>query len=457
MSAGLPPAGAGPSYRELIEELFPRLTGGIRWGTGRTERLLASVGDPHRRFRALHVGGTNGKGSVSAMLASVLGGTHPPVGLYTSPHLCAFRERIQIGGVPVSEAALERAASRLWPAIQEEGASFFEATTALAFEVFAEAAVPVAVVEVGLGGRLDATNVVDPVVSVITNVAVDHAEYLGTTLESVAREKAGIVKAGVPLVTAERDPAILDLLRRRAAAVGAPFHPLDVARISDVHVDRAGTRFRLRRTPWGDLDVRVPLIGPHQAVNAALAIHALSMLDESLRPSRDAVLEGLRRVRWPGRFQWVELGGRDWILDVAHNPAGIEALGGAIGTLPVSRPLTAVVGILADKDWRAMLAALAGIADRIVLTSPPSAPPHRRWDPVVASGALPPGSAVVVPELADALEFARAGVREGTILVTGSFHTVGDAMSLLGLAPWGASGCDEPVGGAHLPVPEAVV
>lgn len=457
MNAGLSRAGAGPSYQELIEELFPRLTGGIRWGTGRTERLLASVDDPHRRFRAVHVGGTNGKGSVSAMLASILGGVHPRVGLYTSPHLCSFRERIQIGGVPVSEAALERAAGRLWSAIQREGASFFEATTAIAFEAFAQAAVPIAVIEVGLGGRLDATNVVVPEVSVITNVALDHADHLGTSLESVAREKAGIIKPGVPVVTAERDPVVLDLFRRQAEAVGAPFHPLDPGRISDVRVDRSGTRFRLRATPWGNLDAHVPLIGPHQAINAALAIQALSVLDQSLRPSRTAVLDGLRRVRWPGRFEWVELDDRQWIFDAAHNLAGIEALGRAVAALSVPRPLTAVVGILTDKDWREMLPALSAIADRVILTIPPSAPVHRRWDPVIAHGAIPAGHAVVMPDLAEALDYARGADTGGAILVTGSFHTVGDAMSQLGLAPWAMVGSDVPAGGAHLPVPEPVV
>ena len=176
------------TYRELVSELFPRLTGGIRWGTDKTARLLASVGDPQRRFRSVHIGGTNGKGSVSATIASVLGAAGHRTGLYTSPHLCTFRERIQIQGEPISETALVDAARRLWPAVRREEPSFFEATTAIAFLAFAEAGVEIAAVEVGLGGRLDATNVVEPEVAVITNIARDHAEYLGETLEAIDRK-----------------------------------------------------------------------------------------------------------------------------------------------------------------------------------------------------------------------------------------------------------------------------
>lgn len=214
------------TYAALVRELFPRLTGGIRWGLERTERLLGEVGDPHRRFASIHVGGTNGKGSVAAMAASVLGAAGLRTGLYTSPHLCAFRERIQVEGQPVSEAALLASAERLWPGIQCEGASFFEAATAIAFLALAEADVDIAVVEVGLGGRLDATNVIVPEVAMLTNVSLDHMQLLGSSLEAVAREKAGIVKPGVHVVTAERDPVPLGVIRDRARALDAPLHVL---------------------------------------------------------------------------------------------------------------------------------------------------------------------------------------------------------------------------------------
>jgi dihydrofolate synthase/folylpolyglutamate synthase len=425
------------TYAELIGGLFPRLTGGIRWGLERTERLLAAVGDPQRSFRSLHVGGTNGKGSVSATLAAVLRADDCRVGLYTSPHLCTFRERIQVAGAPISEEALLAAAERLWPAIEREGASFFEATTALAFLCFADAGVETAVVEVGLGGRLDATNVVDPEVVVLTNVAVDHVDYLGATLDLIAAEKAGIIKAGVPVVTGERSAETLEVFRRRAESVGAPLASLDEASVGEVEVSLEGTSFRLSSGSWGELELRTPLIGSYQAWNTALAVRALEELPAGSRPDRDAVVRGVAEARWPGRLQWERLEGRGWIFDVAHNPTGVAALLDSLALLPLSGPLIAVVGILADKDWGAMLSLLAERVDALVLTTPPTAPSGRAWDPVEALRGLPPGMGRVVEDFPAALEVARGEAGEGTVLVTGSFHTVGDALALLGLAPYG--------------------
>ncbi|HEU0055183.1 MAG TPA: Mur ligase family protein, partial [Longimicrobium sp.] len=204
--------------------LFDRPTGGIRWGLERTEELLAGVGDPHRRFRSVHVAGTNGKGSTSAFCEAALRAAAPSrtVGLYTSPHLVSFAERVRIGGRPVERELLLACEARLKPAIERTGATFFEATTAIAFLCFAEAGVDVAVVEVGLGGRLDSTNVLLPDACAVTNIARDHTEYLGETLEEIAAEKAGIFKPGVPAVTGETAPGPLAVLRAKAREAGAP-------------------------------------------------------------------------------------------------------------------------------------------------------------------------------------------------------------------------------------------
>src|SRR5215218_5504524 len=204
--------------------LFSRPTGGIRWGLERTGELLAEVGDPHRTFRSLHVAGTNGKGSVSALCDAALRAADTPrrIGLYTSPHLVSFDERIRIDGRPVDRELLLACEARLRPAIERTGATFFEATTAIAFLCFAEAGVDLAVVEVGLGGRLDSTNVITPLASAITNIARDHTEYLGDSIEEIAFEKAGILKPGVPAVTGETAPGALAVLQRRAEEVGAP-------------------------------------------------------------------------------------------------------------------------------------------------------------------------------------------------------------------------------------------
>lgn len=432
------------TYDALVAELFPRLTGGIRWGLERTERLLAAVGDPHRSFRVIHVGGTNGKGSVAAHIDSVLRRTGAHVGLYSSPHLCTFRERIRIGGAAIDEPALLRAAERIWPAIRREQPSFFEATTALAFLALAEAGVDVAVVEVGLGGRLDSTNVVDPDVVVLTNVSLDHVQLLGPTLDAVAREKAGIIKPGVPIVTGEVSGAAADVFAASAAAADAPLRHIGTADVQDVSAAVDGTDFTLAETGWGRMRLRTPLAGRHQALNAALAVHALDAA-ASLRPDAAAVGEGLARVHWPGRLQVERAGDVTWIFDVAHNVAGVEALAQALGELPFARPLVALVGVLGDKDWANMLSPMHAAVDHVVLTAPPTAPADRRWDPAAALAAAPSERAEIEPSFTAALERAHALALKGggSVVVTGSFHTVGDALAALDLCADGSDAAIE--------------
>ena len=218
----LEPRVPGPSDSTL-DRLFPELHGfGVKWGLEKTRRLLAAAGDPHLRYDVVHVAGTNGKGSVGAMVASVLQATGRRVGLYSSPHLTRFCERFQIDGIPLSDDDLARAADLIRPVVRAVEPTFFEATTAVGLTAFAEANVDAAVVEVGLGGRLDSTNVVVPVVSVLTNVGMDHMQFLGDDLRQIASEKAGIAKPGVPLVTAVQSADLLDVIRSRASSVGAP-------------------------------------------------------------------------------------------------------------------------------------------------------------------------------------------------------------------------------------------
>ena len=427
------------TYEQLVAELFPRLTGGIRWGLERTRALLAAVDHPHLAYPTLHVGGTNGKGSVAAVLASVLRAAGHRVGLYTSPHLCTFRERLQIDGQAISEAALLAAAERLWPAIQEAQPSFFEATTAIALLALADARVEVAVVEVGLGGRLDATNVVDPLVSVLTNVSLDHVQYLGTTIEQVAAEKAGIIKAGVPVVTGEHTGAAHDVFRWRAAELRAPFH---VVTPHDYRIERLaldGTLLEVR-LPEGPRALRAPLLGAHQASNVALAVRALDLLPAGLRPPHAAVATGVADVRWPGRLQLERVDGVLWVFDVAHNRAGVDALATALGSLDLPRPLVAVVGVLGDKDWGSMMGALYAATDHVLLTEPPTAPPERRWDPTRVLLEAGSEKAQVVSEFGAALARAQQLAQQagGCVLVTGSFHTVGDALIALRRCPFGS-------------------
>jgi dihydrofolate synthase/folylpolyglutamate synthase len=356
------------------------------------------------------VGGTNGKGSVAVLAYEALRAAGHRVGLYTSPHLVDIRERMLVDGRPIPAAAFAAWTERLVPHLDHAGASFFEATTAIALADFAARDVDLAVVEVGLGGRLDATNVLVPAAAVVTHVALDHSEYLGSDLRGIAREKAGIAKPGVPFVVGEADPALADELANSAAGAGA------IVR---------------RVPPAASYAGALALAGPHQKRNAAVAEALLAALPDRWRPPLRAVRAGFARARLPGRFD--RRG--PWLFDVAHNPDAVEVLLASLKAQPPPRPLHAVVGILGDKDWRTMIAALLPAVDRLWVTDPPTAPPGRRWSLEQVRAAFP-AEVMVEPDVDRALSAARA--RAGTVLVCGSFHTVGDAMARLpGFAPLG--------------------
>lgn len=439
-----------PSADPLLRRVLPELAIGTEWTLGRTERALASLGDPHASFRSFHVGGTNGKGSVTATIASVLTASGYRTGAYTSPHLCSFRERMLVDGAPIAEETLVRYGADVRDAILRFGLTFFEAVTVLAFHAFREEGVDVASVEVGLGGRLDATNVLVPEVCGVTNIAMDHAEYLGSTLPEIAREKAGIMKRGVPFVTTERDPDLLALFDALAKERGAPWVPVPPDAARDAVVTREGTRFRLPTGPWGELEVTSPLVGAHQVTNTTLAITMLAHAPADLRPPREALLAGVRSVRHRGRDEVRVIDGLTWILDVAHNEAGVASLADTLDRIGFPRPLVALVGVLGDKDWRAMLPPLVARAEAVVLTVPSTAPSDRRWDPVEAARALastpvpnagtdawgsPAAEIHAEADFARALERVTERAGGGTVVVTGSVHTVGNAMALLGIDP----------------------
>jgi dihydrofolate synthase / folylpolyglutamate synthase len=407
------------TYDEALDFLFPRTTT-IKFGLATTRVLLKSLGNPHQVMPAIHIGGTNGKGSVSALVAAALREAGWRVGLYTSPHLVSFRERIQVGGVPITEEAVAMWTGRLRPAILERKATFFEATTALAFADFAARGAEIAVVEVGLGGRLDSTNVVRPLVSGVTKIERDHMKYLGDTLELIASEKAGIAKPGVPFVIGEQNPALVEVLRREARRA----------------VARADTR--------GHADIRVlppdyewcgplSLAGPHQRRNAAVAQGILCALPRPYRPTQQQIEDAFGAVKIPGRL---DRRGR-WLFDVAHNPDGMRSLVRALTVMKVPRPLHALVSILGDKEWSGMLVQLDQAIDRGILTIAPTAA-VRGWDIEwlgrwLREPTRPPAHAewTLIPDFNEAIGRVQEGA--GTMLVTGSFHTVGDVMTVLGM------------------------
>jgi len=420
------------AYLSALEYLFARVTGGWKMGLERTTEMLSLLGDPHTRLPAFHVAGTNGKGSVISTLEALLRGQGLRVGKYTSPHLIDFRERIAVNGVPMSEGDVVGFIDRWTPDVERLGATFFEATTAMAFDHFVREHVDVAVIEVGLGGRLDSTNVITPVAAGVSSIGIDHVQYLGDTLEQIAREKAGIFKRGVPAVIGEGDPHLREFLSRLAREAGAtPVHVVaDAWAVSDIEVSLHGTSFTLH-TDAGARQLRTPLIGRHQATNAATA---LAMLESAGAPYAAAAREpqhALARVRIAGRFQSVG----SIIFDVAHNPAGCAVLCETLEAVTPKRPLSCLMTALRDKDWRAMMSTLAPAVDRFVLASPPSVPTDRAWSLTEALVfALESGwEASAEPDFDIALASARAD--GGTTLITGSFHTVGDAMARLQVSP----------------------
>jgi len=422
-------------YRAAVDALFARTAGGVKPGLERTEALLEAVGSPHRVLRAFHVAGTNGKGSVCATLDSLLRAKRLRVGRYTSPHLVDFRERILVDGQPIGEDEVAQWLEAHESLIESLGATFFEATTALAFDHFVRAGVDVAVIETGLGGRLDSTNVLPhPIAAIVTSIGLDHTDLLGTTIEQIAAEKGGIFKRDSPALIGERDAAVARQLRDIALDKGAgPVLAVGIDwQLSGVEVRDGMTRFSL-----GDGEdsqqFETPLIGEHQAYNSVLAIVTLLAAGQEWAPTPTETVAGLGAVRLPGRFQRV---GRV-IFDVAHNPAGAAVLARTIEAASVERPITTVLSVLADKDWKGMMRELAPITDRLILTTAPTAPAGRIWDlPAAFEHARAAGYAVEQePDLARALEIARG--ESGTTVVTGSFHTVGDAMACLQVDPLG--------------------
>ena len=393
---------------------------------------MAGLGHPEREFASIHVAGTNGKGSTATMVAEMLLAAGHRVGLYTSPHLVTFRERVAVDRVAIGEDAVTMWAARLEEPARRLDATFFEVSTALAFADFAARGVEIAVVEVGLGGRLDATNVLVPAACGVTRIALEHTEYLGGDLPSIAREKAGIAKPGVPFVTTETDPAVAGVLLAEATARGARAERLDPAAcLANVVPAPDGLRFDAE-TPGGRrAGLALGLVGGYQAANALLAIRLAELVSDEWPVGETALRAGLVAARVPGRF---DRRGR-WLFDVAHNPDGVRALVAALEVAAPARPLVAVVAVLRDKAWREMLGALGRSVDRLVVTCAPSAPPDRVWDLAeVSAWAAAEGLAVAAqPDFARALDGA---AREGTtVLVTGSFHTVGDAMRRLPGAP----------------------
>lgn len=399
---------------------------GIKFGLSSTLNLLARLGIPYERGQYIHLAGTNGKGSVAAMLSAILTRAGYPVGLFTSPHLVRFEERYRLRDQDISSEGLLHLINQVRDAIDEaEPSTFFEFATAMAFLHFHEQEARPVILETGMGGRLDATNIIQPLVSVITNISLDHQEFLGQTLSAIAWEKAGIIKEGVPLVTHAHQKRVLHLFRQRCRELGAPIY-------------LGGVDFKTRARPGGHFsyqglklrldELTVNLPGRHQFRNAAVALAVIELLQEQGFPVTEAnIREGLAGIRWPGRLERLPQDPR-FILDGAHNPAAARSLAQTLKQEHLQGRRLLVMGIMADKDGTAIMESLLPLAQTVIFTRPRyfrAAKPEdlARW------AELYPLEVLLEPEVAQAVQRAQllAGPQD-QVVITGSLYTVGEAM-----------------------------
>jgi len=427
------------TYPEAIQFLYGLRLFGAKFGLDNTFRLAALAGNPQNRLRFIHVAGTNGKGSTCAMLESIYRAAGLRTGLFTSPHLVSFRERIQVNRWLISESDVVRLVEELrrtgvapvsdqnkeTPQVaQKDGdrqdacPTFFEFVTVTALKFFAEQKCDLVIWETGLGGRLDATNIVTPLASAITNIGIEHSEWLGDTYEKIAAEKAGIIKPNVPVITAARPGEGLEVIASVAQEMRAPLTVVDESQVHCPPLDA----------------LELPLHGAHQKLNAATAVATVRVLDRELPVSDELLRQGLLTVDWPGRMQRVTTAsGQTVLLDGAHNPASAEALRAALlAEFPDAKPAI-IFGVFRDKDSASMCHSLAPLAGRLLLTPVHS---ERTEDPArlvtACREANPHAPLEVCASLAQAVEKA---AREPFVVVTGSLYLVGEALELLGLSP----------------------
>lgn len=411
---------------------------GMKFGLANMQALCGALGHPERVFPSVLIAGTNGKGSVAAMVSTACDAAGYRCGRYTSPHLVRLEERFVIGGREITRTQLAASAGRVKAAVEalleelrlETPPTFFECTTAVAFDLFQEADVDLAVLEVGLGGRLDATNVVTPLVTAITSIAFDHEAQLGHTLDAIAREKAGIIEPRVPVICGPLPEEALHEVRTVAGRAGSPvllagdLVRLDV--IADdgrMTVDVASPRRALKAVTLG-------LRGRHQLANAAVAVAILDQLEDlGWRVSDAAVRVGLADVRWPARLERFTHQGLDVLVDAAHNPAGAAALAGYLEGLGWEG-ITLVFGAMQDKNVRGMLEPLLPLCGRLVCTMPPTPRALAAEDLARLAGGIDAAPAIaIVPDPADALE---AAVRAGApIVIAGSIFLAGPLRDIL--------------------------
>lgn len=422
------------SYPETIRFLYSLQKFGMKFGLTGIRRLLKFAGNPEITFSSVHIAGTNGKGSTAAMIAAVFSAAGYKTGLYTSPHLVDYSERIRINGNPIPHRSIVRIVSRLKPEIRKHNLTFFEATTALAFRYFADSAVDIAVVETGLGGRLDATNALKPLATVITTIGLEHKEILGNSLKAIAKEKAGIIKPGVPCFTGVTSPGALAVIQKKAAKNRSPLYSLRDSRFKIRKSDIKGSLVDIDISRAKFPTLRISLAGSFQIPNAVLALRTVNELrqlqefdipDRAIRTAFGAIqkLSGLR-----GRLTVVKH--RPLVLvDVAHNADAMKMLCGALKELK-QRRLCVVFGVMKDKDYRSMIRSLGTIATDVIVVEARTERSRVASDIVKALEANGT-KATSAGSVREGIRMALRARTQAPVLVTGSHFVVGEALAYL--------------------------
>lgn len=428
------------SYEESIRYLYNLQKHGIKLGLDNIRKLVSALGNPHKTFRTIHIAGTNGKGSTSKIIASILESAGLTVGLFTSPHLVSFTERISINGEEIGEDDVSRLAEEVRDVSARLGdfsPTFFEVVTAMAFLHFSRRQIDIGVMEVGMGGRLDATNVIQPDVCVITQIGYDHMAHLGRSLREIAREKAGIIKKGIPIVSALQEEEALNVISARAAENGSPLslYGLDFSsrlighHPRGIHFDYADAHLQID-------NLHLPLAGSHQMQNASLAIRAVLL--SRIPIDHHTLREGLNKVRWPGRLEFIHTN-PPIIADGAHNPAAADVLARSLREIfqNAYSKIILICGIMGDKDIEGILKPLLPLASCAIMTSPAYSRAASAQSLARAAESLGFHGARTSSSVAEALEMGMLEARtlhheSVLIVVTGSFYTIGEAKVFLG-------------------------
>ena len=412
---------------------------GIKFGLANIQTLAAALGNPHAHFKSILIAGTNGKGSVTAMTDCALRASGLKVGRYTSPHLVRLEERFVVNGAPIDTSMLIALIEEMRHLIDgliakgslESPPTFFEVTTAIAFEFFRRSAVDVAVLEVGLGGRLDSTNIVQPIVAAITSIDFDHEQYLGNTLAAIAAEKAGVMRRDIPVVVGPVPIEAREVLVSMCEMAGAVFIEADAGVRVQSTTDEGRTSVRITTPMRGYGWVPLGLRGDHQVPNALVTVRLLEELERQLPLTPASIVAGIRDVRWPGRLQMLEArDGRRVLLDAAHNPAGASALASYLKR-EFAEPLPIVFGALRDKDVTLMLKMLLPAASTMVLTEPATPRAHSTDELAALVRKLSPAAKIEIePDPAHALE--RAWTHCPVVCAAGSIFLIGNLLAALG-------------------------